>query len=172
MILVTCSSDEYQALGYGAKPRLRLRKDAISAEEAGRMKLDRRDAMEEVVRLQQIVEEAVQNEGEGEEKQTRMFELRNRIESAKKRIENTRVLGADESGGIVASDLHDDIKLRSSDGRSILSLCSEEQISCAVEQVLQRPTFGVSEDSERSVFVRIHVSGSPSPLVRYLAHQC
>ena len=81
------------------------------------------------------------------------------MKQTKAELNRTRVLGKDESGGVVASDLYDEIKFCSTDDSRLLRKCSANQFKHAVALALERPVFAISEDSERSVFVRIHITG-------------
>ena len=73
-------------------------------------------------------------------------------------------LKPDESGGREASNLMEDIKFQSAHGHRILhGPSSVEHIKHAFKKVLGRPVFGISEDSDGSVLVRIHISGQCIP---------
>lgn len=73
-------------------------------------------------------------------------------------------LKPDESGGREASNLMEDIKFQSAHGHRILhDPRSVENIKHAFTKVLGGPVFGISEDSDGSVLVRIHISGQCIP---------
>ena len=96
-----------------------------------------------------------------EEQRQKYQELRKQLAKAESQLSNSRIFGPDKSGGVIASNHHEDIKFRSADGQRLLRYsCNEAHIGLAMQELLGRPVFSVSEDSDGNVFVRINVSGA------------
>ena len=91
----------------------------------------------------------------------KITKLRQQLAETESKLSSSRVFGKDKSGGVIASIHHEDIKFRSADGQRLLRYsCNEAHIVLAIQEVLERPVFSVSEDSDGNVFVRINVSGA------------
>ena len=91
----------------------------------------------------------------------KIAKLRQQLAETESKLSSSRVFGKDTSGGVIASNHHEDIKFRSADGQRLLRYsCNEAHIGLAMKEVLGRPVFSVSEDSDGNVFVRINISGA------------
>ena len=142
-------------------PRIRLKRESLPQEAAEFMKAEGEKAREEKF-VAEIKIKKIEQQEAGAEREARLKEFRGQQSRAEERIASTRILGADDSGGVVASDLCDEIKFRSADGRRLIGRCSELEFKRAIELVLGRPVLRVSENSERSVFVKLQVTGLTS----------
>ena len=102
-----------------------------------------------------------QEEQRKKDEREKIDDLRRQLAETESKLSSSRVFGKDTSGGVIASNHHEDIKLRSADGQRLLRYsCNEAHIGLAIQEVLGRPAFGVSEDSDGNVFVKINVSGA------------
>ena len=106
-------------------------------------------------------EERRQQEEQWKKDKRKIAELRQQLAEIESKLSSSRVFGKDTSGGVIASNHHEDIKFRSADGQRLLRYsCNEAHIGLAMKEVLGRPVFSVSEDSDGNVFVRINISGA------------
>ena len=102
-----------------------------------------------------------QEEQRKKDEREKIDDLRRQLADTESKLSSSRVFGKDTSGGVIASNHHEDIKFRSADGQRLLRYsCNEAHIGLAMQEVLGRPVFSVSEDSDGNVFVRINVSGA------------
>ena len=102
-----------------------------------------------------------QEEQRKKDEREKIDDLRRQLAETESKLSSSRVFGKDTSGGVIASNHHEDIKFRSADGQRLLRYsCNEAHIGLAMQEVLGRPVFSVSEDSDGNVFVRINVSGA------------